>query len=180
MFNTKSAKGRDAQTGARSLAKIDEIEQRIAEEKAPAAKSDESTSAKNIIGQGTVIEGNISAEGDLLIEGRVKGDVTTKTSLSVGPNAVIEGNILANHADIGGQVTGSVRALGLLVIKASSTIMGDVMTRNLNVEAGSTFNGRFQVGGTMQTIDPAKKAAPVAAAVVPAVPVAAKPVDAPK
>jgi len=37
--------------------------------------------------------------------------------------------------------------LGLLIIKASGVIDGDVITKNLNVESGSTFNGRFKVGG---------------------------------
>jgi cytoskeletal protein CcmA (bactofilin family) len=106
---------------------------------------------QNVIGKGTVIEGNIIAEGDLLVEGTVRGDVTTKTSLMVGPSCVIEGNILAQHAEVAGRVKGTVQALGLLVIKSSSMIDGDVLTKNLNVESGSTFNGRFTVGSVTST-----------------------------
>ncbi|TXT28106.1 MAG: Uncharacterized protein FD138_2636 [Planctomycetota bacterium] len=50
---------------------------------------------QNVIGKGTVIEGNVQAEGDLRVEGVVKGDVTTKTKFVAGPSAIIEGNILA-------------------------------------------------------------------------------------
>lgn len=100
----------------------------------------------NVIGKGTVIEGNIIAEGDLTIEGTVRGDVTTKSTLIIGPTCIVEGNILADHAEVAGQVKGTVQALGLLVIKSSSMIDGDVLTKNLNVESGSTFNGRFSVG----------------------------------
>jgi len=100
----------------------------------------------NVIAKGTVIEGNIIAEGDLTIEGTVRGDVTTKSTLIIGPTCLIEGNILAEHAEVAGQVKGTVQALGLLVIKSSSMIDGDVLTKNLNVESGSTFNGRFTVG----------------------------------
>jgi len=46
---------------------------------------------------------------------------------------------------------GTVQALGLLVIKSSSIIDGDVLTKNLNVESGSTFNGRFTVGSVTST-----------------------------
>jgi len=106
---------------------------------------------KNMIGKGTVIEGNIIAEGDLIIEGTVRGDVTTKTTLIVGPTCVIEGNIVAEHAEVAGQVKGTVQALGLLIIKSSSMIDGDVLTKNLNVESGSTFNGRFTVGSVTST-----------------------------
>lgn len=104
---------------------------------------------QNIIGRGTVIEGNVQAEGDLVIEGVVKGDVTTKTKLVAGPSAIIDGNILAQHAEIAGRVQGTVKALGLLVINSSGTILGDVITKDLNVESGSTFNGRLQVGGNI-------------------------------
>ena len=107
--------------------------------------------AQNVIGKGTIIQGNIVAEGDLFIEGTVRGDVTTKTTLIVGPTCVIEGNIVADHAEVAGQVKGTVQALGLLIIKSSSMIDGDVLTKNLNVESGSTFNGRFTVGSVTST-----------------------------
>lgn len=127
--------------------------------------------ATNLIGKGTVIEGNIIADGDLILEGIVRGDVTTKTKLIVGAGSVVEGNILADHAEVAGRVRGTVQASGLLIIKASSVIDGDVITKNLNVESGSTFNGRFQVGGKVESVsrpatDAAKKdVAPVAAKV---------------
>lgn len=124
----------------------------------------------NIIGKGTVIEGNIIADGDLMVEGTVRGDVTTKTKLVVGTTSVVEGNILADHAEVAGRVRGTVQASGLLIIKASSVIDGDVITKNLNVESGSTFNGRFQVGGKVETVaKPSVHAVPADAA-----PVAAK------
>ncbi len=104
---------------------------------------------QNVIGKGTIIEGNVYAEGDLSVEGVVKGDVTTKTKLVAGIDSVIEGNILAQHAEIAGRVQGTVKALGLLVINSSGTILGDVITKDLNVESGSIFNGRLQVGSSV-------------------------------
>ena len=54
----------------------------------------------------------------------------------------------------------------MLVINSSGTILGDVITKDLNVESGSTFNGRLQVGGNISStpIEIAKvTVAPVAA-----------------
>ena len=42
-----------------------------------------------------MIEGNIMADGDLRIEGTVRGDVTTKTALLLAQGSVIEGNLVA-------------------------------------------------------------------------------------
>jgi cytoskeletal protein CcmA (bactofilin family) len=130
----------------------------------PAPQNEETvmpvSTAQNIIGKGTVIEGNIVAEGDLCIEGTVRGNVTTKTNLIIGPSCIIEGHILAEHAEVAGQVKGTVQALGLLIIKSSSMIDGDVLTKNLNVESGSTFNGRFTVGSVTSTSGVKKTEAP--------------------
>ncbi len=144
----------DSNTMAVVSSKMDALQTALEQEqKASAAvpANDDSDRLQNSIGRGTIIEGNVHAEGDLLIEGLVKGDVTTKTKLVVGSNAVIEGNILAQHAEIAGRVQGTVKALGLLVINSSGTILGDVITKDLNVESGSTFSGRLQVGGTVSS-----------------------------
>ena len=152
--------------------KIDDLQSTLDQEQAANAAEASVEShdlRKNVIGKGTVILGNVQAEGDLVVEGIVKGDVTTKTKFVAGPSAIIEGNILAQHAEIAGRVQGTVRALGLLVINSSGTILGDVITKDLNVESGSTFNGRLQVGGNISStpIEIAKvTVAPVVAAVV--------------
>lgn len=157
MFGTKAVK-KDIQkvnndTMVSVSQKIDDLQTTLEQEqKANVTTFAESNVAlQNAIGKGTVIEGNVHAEGDLLVEGIVKGDVTTKTKLVVGPTALIEGNLLAQHAEIAGRVQGTVKALGLLVINSSGTILGDVITKDLNVESGSTFNGRLQVGGNVST-----------------------------
>ena len=91
--------------------KIDDLQSSLDKEQvaSAAATSAESQVVRpNVIGKGTVIEGNVQAEGDLVIEGIVKGDVTTKTKLVAGTSAVIEGNILAQYAEIAGRVQGTV------------------------------------------------------------------------
>ena len=75
-----------------------------------ATKTDAAPEKKsvNIIGFDTVVEGNIKTEGEIQIEGTIKGDVTTKHKLIVGRDAVIEGNILAADAEVAGKVKGTV------------------------------------------------------------------------
>lgn len=155
MFGTKQTKKSNQQDITAPLATlnktINKIEDSLAQD---AAESDgrnttrtKPATSQNIIGKGTIIDGNLSAEGDLILEGTVRGDVATKATLLVSPSAIVEGNIVAHHAEVSGRVNGTVQAHGLLIIKASGIIDGDVITKNLNVESGSTFNGRFKVGG---------------------------------
>jgi cytoskeletal protein CcmA (bactofilin family) len=148
MFNTKAKEAPNAsRTAAKVDAKINELENALAREARPAPKKDADV-GRTVIAAGTVVQGNVTADGDLQVDGIVKGDVATKTTLVVGGKAVIEGNISSQHADIAGKVTGTVKTSGLVTIRSTSGIVGDVITRDLNVEPGSSFQGRFQVGAS--------------------------------
>ena len=158
MFGTKTNSGPATKQPTTTGGKMNSMDNKLntlqtamaAEAKASApAAAPAADPLQNVIGKGTIIEGNVYAEGDLSVEGVVKGDVTTKTKLVAGIDSVIEGNILAQHAEIAGRVQGTVKALGLLVINSSGTILGDVITKDLNVESGSIFNGRLQVGSSV-------------------------------
>lgn len=148
MFNSKAKEAPAAsRTAAKVEAKINELENTLARETRPAPKKD-SEPNRTVIAAGTVVQGNVSADGDLQVDGIVKGDVSTKTTLIIGGQAVIEGNISSQHADIAGKVNGTVKTTGLVTIRSTSAIVGDVITRDLNVEPGSSFQGRFQVGAS--------------------------------
>jgi len=101
---------------------------------------------ENYLSPGTVIEGNIVSSEVLRLDGKVKGDVRTTARLYLGPESVIEGNITAVDAEVAGKILGTIECRGQLTIKATCVIDGDIVTRSLNVESGSSFNGRCKVG----------------------------------
>src|SRR5438552_1414685 len=116
MFGAKAKRDVHMSTtsGTRSTATMSAVSQKIdalqttleQEQNASAAALTVESNAgvlQNVIGKGTVIEGNVHAEGDFVVEGIVKVDVTSKTKLVTGPHAIIEGNILAQHAEIAGR-----------------------------------------------------------------------------
>ena len=134
----------------------------------------EAATFKNYISAGTVIEGNIISHEDLRLDGTVKGDIKTTGCLILGKESNVEGNILASEAEVAGLITGTVESKGSLTIRATCKIFGDIITRSLNVESGSSFNGRCKVGGeaderpaparqSTHAVAPAPAAAPVAA-----------------
>lgn len=106
---------------------------------------------RNYISNGTVIEGNIVSHEDLHLDGTVKGDIKTSARLILGPESVVEGNILAAEADVAGKITGTLESKGLLAIKSTCIIDGDIVTKSLNVESGSSFNGRCKVGDAAES-----------------------------
>ncbi len=104
----------------------------------------------NVMGEGTVIEGNLKSKGDIRIDGLVKGDIHTESKFVLGEKGKVEGNIMANSCDVSGEVKGNVSTTELLFIKQAGTIHGDIKTDKLIVESGGQFNGKCQMGQITQ------------------------------
>ena len=60
------------------------------------------SNSSNIISKGTILTGNLRADGNVRVEGKIIGDVTTRAKLALGSSSVIQGNILAHNAEFAG------------------------------------------------------------------------------
>jgi len=75
-------------------------------EKASAPRS----GAHTVIGSSIVIDGEISGDEDLVIQGTVKGKISLKESLYVESSGVIEADIDTANVEVSGQVTSNIAA----------------------------------------------------------------------
>src|SRR5206468_1985163 len=64
--------------------------------------------AGTVIGEGLNIEGDVSSEEEVVVQGNLRGKLTTTDAVSVGSSAVIEADVSAQSLTIAGQVTGDV------------------------------------------------------------------------
>ncbi len=106
----------------------------------------DASNSSNIIGKGTVVEGNIETQGNIRIEGKVNGSVKSKSKIVLGQSSFIDGNIVAQNAELSGEVKGVVEISEQLTLRPSSRIDGDIITNKLIVESGATFNGGCKMG----------------------------------
>ncbi len=95
----------------------------------------------NLIGTGTIIQGDINCNGDIRINGTLNGNLNTKGRLIVGEAGRIKGEISCKNADILGFVEGKMTVTDLLSLKSSSTIIGEVSIGRISIEPGCKFNG---------------------------------------
>lgn len=98
------------------------------------------------ISAGTVVNGNISSEHDLRIDGTVHGNVTSNSKVILGPSGFVEGNIEGAHADITGKITGNIAVSDLLQLRGESNVQGNIIASKLQVDPTATFNGQCQMG----------------------------------
>ncbi len=120
--------------------------------KGMAKNSNSENPSVNIIGAGTVIEGDITTNGDMRIDGSLTGSINVKGKLVVGPSGTIEGEIICQNADISGTIKGKIGVAELLALKSSSKLTGDIITNKIAIEPGAAFSGSCSMGGVIKDI----------------------------
>jgi len=114
--------------------------------------ADEISNSSNVIGKGTVLEGNIETYGNIRIEGRIIRNIKSKCKIALGHSSHVEGNIIAQNADLEGEVKGKIDISEILVLKSTAVIHGDISTGKLVVEPGALFNGSCKMGAPIKDI----------------------------
>lgn len=108
----------------------------------------------NRLVEGTEIIGDIKADSNIRIDGKLKGTITTKGRLVIGPTGSIEGEIVCENADIEGSFVGKIIVNQLLSLKSTAKFIGDIQTSKLAIEPGATFSGNCSMGGLMKDLKP--------------------------
>lgn len=120
--------------------------------------ADEITNSSNVIGKGTVLEGNIETSGNIRIEGKIIGNLKSKSKVALGNSSMVDGNVSAQNADVEGTVKGRVEIADMLVLKSTAIVHGDISTGKLVVEPGAVFNGTCKMGAAVKDIKSAEHA----------------------
>jgi len=99
------------------------------------------STAINLLGTGTTINGDINSNGDIRINGTLTGNLSTKGRVIIGEAGKIKGDINCRNADILGLVEGTMTVTELLSLKATAVVIGEVTIGKISVEPGCKFNG---------------------------------------
>jgi cytoskeletal protein CcmA (bactofilin family) len=99
---------------------------------------------RSLIGEGTVIQGELRFDAGLRIDGEVQGDVVAtdpSSLLVISENAKVQGKVMAGHVIINGQIHGPVVSTALLELQPKARIVGDVHYETLEMHQGATIDG---------------------------------------
>lgn len=96
----------------------------------------------NIIQHQTIITGDIQCQGDLRLDGEIKGNVKISGRLVMGHDAKIEGVVECENAEISGKVKGDIKVKDSLHLKKHAVIEGDIYVKRIIIEGDAVFNGK--------------------------------------
>ncbi len=100
-----------------------------------------------VIGQDTVITGDLQFAGGLHLDGAVRGKVTgepdSRATLIVSEQGKVDGDVRVDNLILNGTVTGDVHAAQRVELAARARVNGTVYYQLLEMAMGAEVNGRL-------------------------------------
>lgn len=98
-----------------------------------------------IVGQGISIRGNVSGSGDLVVEGRVEGQISLRDQLTIESTGQVMADIEANEVHINGEMSGNIVAGERVFITANAKVLSDIRAPRVVIEDGARFKGSVEM-----------------------------------
>ena len=100
-----------------------------------------------VIGPTLVFKGELSADEDLFIEGRIEGTIAHhKMNLTVGKQGRVKADIDATSVFIEGQLIGDIRSDGTVTLVKGADVKGNIFCARIVMEDGARFEGKIDMG----------------------------------
>ena len=102
---------------------------------------------RSLIGEGTVVRGDLTFCEGLRIDGEVIGEVTAQPGehsiLVISERGLVTGKVTADHVIISGQVNGPVDCASLLELQPKARVRGNVHYQNIEMHPGAVVEGEL-------------------------------------
>jgi len=101
----------------------------------------------SVLGPTLKFKGELTAEEDLLILGRVEGSIKHSSSLTIGDGGSVKADVSAEYIVVEGSVDGDLRGSKCVKIRESAKVNGNLISPSVSLVEGATFNGKIDMDG---------------------------------
>ena len=126
---------------------------------APTAAARPQATTRNVLSSDVEIKGTVKFTNDLVVDGKIEGEIASDGNLTVGENARIKAEVKTGTVIVYGKVHGNLTATDRVELKASAEVVGDIKAKTLSIEAGAIFVGKSTVGTPAQGASSSEKPA---------------------
>ncbi|MGE5341361.1 MAG: bactofilin family protein [Candidatus Omnitrophota bacterium] len=101
------------------------------------------------VGRTMTVEGDLTSEDDVTIEGTVTGNIVVQKMLTIGLNGNVKADIKAGTVRIIGEAKGKIIASEKVEILSTGRYTGSIQSEKLIIAEGAFLNGEIneQAGG---------------------------------
>jgi len=108
-------------------------------------------SNKIMLGPGDSLEGKLTYNGHMTVQGQAQGEFRITGNFEVGSGATVKALVEGSNVTIKGDVEGMLTARDKLTLGKSAKLNGDVTVKRLQIEDGASFNGHIHMGSFEQS-----------------------------
>jgi len=106
---------------------------------------------RSALGAGTVIQGKLSFDTPVRIDGKLSGEVFSSKALIVGETGSIDADVSVASLVVMGHVSGNIKATESIELMKGGSLEGDIESPSLLMEEGALFNGNCSMGGSRKS-----------------------------
>jgi len=118
---------------------------------AQAAARPSNAATRNVLSSDVEIKGTVKFTNDLVVDGKIEGEISSSGNLTIGENARIKAEVKTGTVVVYGKVHGNLTATDRVELKSSAEVIGDIKAKILSIEAGAIFVGKSTVGAPAQS-----------------------------
>ncbi len=120
-----------------------------------------------VLGKTLLFRGELTAEEDVILQGRVEGSIRHARNLIIGTEGSVLGDVYASHLTVEGLVEGDLHCTEAVIVRATAQVRGNIFAPRVGIMEGAMFNGRVEMdpnvaahaapaGGARQGVRPAR------------------------
>jgi cytoskeletal protein CcmA (bactofilin family) len=116
----------------------------------PAATADakhaaEGKPATSVFGATLRFKGELRADEDFVLQGRIEGSIHHSQNLTIGADGVVKGDSRARTIVVEGTVEGDLYALESISIRPTAKVLGNLLAPRVAIADGASFNGKVDM-----------------------------------
>jgi cytoskeletal protein CcmA (bactofilin family) len=111
---------------------------------APAVAPEPKRSA-SVLGATLRFKGELRAEEDFVLQGRIEGSIHHTQNLTIGTDGVVKGDSRARTIVVDGTVEGDLYALESISIRPTAKVLGNLLAPRVSIADGASFNGKVDM-----------------------------------
>jgi cytoskeletal protein CcmA (bactofilin family) len=101
--------------------------------------------ASTVIGAGITIEGEVSADEEIVVQGVIRGKLDAKEGVTVETGGVVEADITGGPTTVAGTVTGNITSTDKVELQAGARVIGNVKATRITIADGAQFKGNVDM-----------------------------------
>jgi cytoskeletal protein CcmA (bactofilin family) len=101
--------------------------------------------ASTVIGAGITIEGEITADEDVVVQGTIRGKLSTKDAVNIEQGAHVEADVTGGTLVVAGAITGNIVASDRVDLQTGAKVVGNVKAARITIADGAQFKGNVDM-----------------------------------